>query len=209
MTYTELKQAIQDYTANYESSFVGHIDQFIQMTEKRIVQEAKLPLEQNSTVLATVTGQSTIDISSLTTYMSVDSLAVNVGGAYTYLDNKEEEYLRVAFPNINALGKPRIYCVYDTKTLKLAPTPDQVYGIELRYLSYPTSIVTAGTTWLGTQFEFAMLYGALRDAAIYLKEEPDVVAMYENKYTEAMTEIVRFGNTRAGVDSYRTRTDQK
>ena len=62
------------------------------------------------------------------------------------------------------------------------------------------------TTWLSTNYEFALLYGALRDAAIYLKEEADVVAMYEGKFTEAMVEIKQFGEQRASVDTYRTRS---
>jgi hypothetical protein len=207
MNYADLKTAIQDTTANYETTFVSHIDQFITMTEKRIIQEAQLPLEQNSATLVATIGSTNLDITALTTYMSVDSLALNIGGVYKYLDNKEEEYLRAAFPDITATGRPRLYCVYDTKTLKLAPTPDQAYSIELRYLSYPTGLVASPTgTWLSTNFEFALLYGALRDAAIYLKEEPDVVAMYENKYTEALNEVKLFGTARASVDSYRSRS---
>lgn len=206
MTYTELKQAIQDYTSNNEASFVAHIDQFITMTEKRIIQEARLPLEQNSATLTCTPGSTNISIAALSTFMSVDSIAVNTSGTYAFLDSKEEEYLRMAFPNINTLGKPRLYCMYDTNTIKLAPTPDQSYVLELRYLSYPTGLVTTGTTtWMSINFEFALLYGALRDAAVYLKEEPDVVAMYENKYTEALNKIKAFGDLRASFDSYRTR----
>lgn len=207
MTYTELKQAIQDYTANNEVSFVAHIDQFIVMTEKRIIQEAELPLEQSSATLTLVPGTNTIDMSTVAGYIAVDSMAVTVAGAYSYLDNKEEEYLRTAFPDPSVQGKPRLYNVYDQKTLKIAPTPDLAYPLELRYVSYPTSVtvISGGVTWLSTNFEFALLYGSLRDAAIYLKEEPDVVAMYENKYSEAMNEIVKFGENKASVDSYRKR----
>ena len=207
MTYTELYQAIQDYTANTETSFVSHIDQFIVMAEKRIFNEAKLPVEQSAITLALTPGSSLIDVSAVNGYIAVDSIAVTVGGAYAYLDNKEEEYLRVAYPNPATVGKPRLYNVYDNKTLKVAPTPDIAYAVELRYASYPPSItVGKTTTWLSTNYEFALLYGALRDAAIYLKEEPDVVAMYENKYTEAMNEVIEFGKKRAGLDGYRTRS---
>lgn len=208
MTYTELKQAIQDFASNYETSFVGHIDQFIQMTEKRIVNDAKLPLEQSAATLATTVGVATINVGTVTGYLAVESIAVTVGGAYSYLDNKEEEYLRSAFPNPSALGKPRLYTVYDHQTLKVAPTPDAIYPVELRYTSYPASIVTTATSWLGTNYEFALLYGAMRDAAVYLKEEPDVIAMYEGKYNEAMGQVKAFAEDRASVDSYRTRGQQ-
>ncbi len=207
MTYTELKQAIQDFATNYETSFVSHIDQFIVMTEKRIITEASLPVEQSSATLTLVPGNNVIDVSSVAGYIAVDSIAVTVSGAYAYLDNKEEEYMRVAFPNPTVTGKPRLYNVYDNKTLKVAPTPDLAYSVELRYSSYPGSITVAsdGKSWLGTNFEFALLYGSMRDAAIYLKEEADVVAMYESKYTEAMNEIIKFGDKKASLDGYRKR----
>lgn len=206
MTYTELKQAIQDYASNNETSFVAHIDEFIVMTEKRIVQDARLPLEQSSTVLTLTPSTPDLSLTALTDFTSVDSVAINVAGVYTYLDNKDEEYMRMAFPNITATGKPRLYCVHDQAALQFAPTPDIAYSVELRYLSYPTSLtVTGTTTWLSLNYEFALLYGALRDAAVYLKEEADVVAMYESKYAEALGQITTFGSKRASVDRYRTR----
>jgi hypothetical protein len=205
MTYTELKQAIQDFASNYETSFVSHIDQFIKTTEHRIIADAQLPLEQNATTLSTAIGVSSIDVSGVTGYLSVDSIAVTVAGEYRYLYNKDEEYMREAFPLPSATGVPRLYNVYDDKTLKLAPTPNAVYPLELRYYSYPTSIVSASTSWLGTNFDQALLYGALRDAAVYLKEEADVVAMYEAKYQEGLAQVKAFGDKRGSLDSYRTR----
>lgn len=205
MTYTELKQALQDYASNNETSFVAHINEFIDMTEKRIIQDANLPLQQNSTQIITSVGSPILDVASVSGYLAVDSLAVNVAGAYTYLDNKEEEYMRMAYPNPSTTGKPRLYNVYDHQTLKLAPTPDIAYTIELRYFSYPTSIVVSGTSWIGTNFPQALLYGAMRDVAVYLKEEPDIVAMYEAKYAEALGQVKGFADKRSHVDSYRAR----
>jgi hypothetical protein len=205
MTYTELKQALQDYASNNETSFVAHINDFIDMTEKRIIQDANLPLQQNSTQLTANVNSPLLDVSAVAGYLSVDSLAINVAGAYTYLDNKEEEYMRMAYPNPNTTGKPRLYNVYDHQTLKLAPTPDIAYLLELRYFSYPTSIVLSGTSWIGTNFPQALLYGAMRDVAVYLKEEPDIVAMHETKYAEAMSQVKGFADKRAHVDSYRAR----
>lgn len=206
MTYTELKQALQDFASNYETSFVAHIDEFIRMTEHRIINDANLPLQQNSTQIVATINSPTLDMSPVAGYLSVDSLAVNVAGAYSYLDNKEEEYMRAAYPNPSVTGKPRLYNVYDHQTLKLAPTPDSAYTLELRYYSYPTSIVVSQSSWLGNNFSQALLYGAMRDVAVYLKEEPDVVAMYETKYAEALGQVQGFADRRASVDSYRKRS---
>jgi hypothetical protein len=206
MTYTELKLALQNYASNYETSFVAHIDEFIKMTEHRIINDANLPLQQNSTQITAIINSPTLDVSLVAGYLSVDSLAVNVAGAYTYLDNKEEEYMRMAYPSPAVVGKPRLYNVYDHQTIKLAPTPDIAYTLELRYYSYPTSIVVSSTSWLGTNFSQALLYGAMRDVAVYLKEEPDIVAMYEAKYAEALGQVQGFADKRASVDSYRKRS---
>ena len=48
--------------------------------------------------------------------------------------------------------------------------------MELHYGYYPQSIVTAGTTWLGDEFDSALLNGALIEAIRFMKGEPDIVA---------------------------------
>lgn len=205
MTYVELKQLLMDFPSNNEASFEAHIPEFVRATEQRMMQDAKLPLQQLSAQVLTIPGDPSVSLSAVTGYLSVDSLHVVVDGAYRPLDNKDEEYLRAAFPNPAVTGTPRLYCVDDETTLKLAPTPAVEQTLELRYYAHPPSIVDVGTTWLGTHFPFALQYGALRDVAVYLKEEPDVVAMYEGKYAEALTQLNTFAARRAFVDAYRTR----
>ena len=211
MTYLELKQAVQDYTANTEPSFVASIDAFINAAETRIAQEAELPVQQSATALGLTPGVYVYDLSTVPGYIAIDSVALSTGGiegadsTLTYLDNKDEEYLRTAFPDPTFLGTPRMYNVYDHRTLKLAPTPDTSMMLVLRYYSYPTSIIVSGTSWLGATFPQALLYGSLRDAAKYLKEEADVVAMYEAGYQEALAEIKAFSDKRAVLDQYRKR----
>lgn len=211
MDYTTLLTNVQATVQNYEPTFVATIPQMVRTVENRVFSdpELELPVEQSSADLATVSGTETLSLSSLTRYLSVDSVALQVTGVgYVYLDAKEEELLRAAFPDTTVLGRPRLYAVYDTSTIKLAPTPDAVYTVHLRYFSIPTSIVDSGTgrTWLGDNFDEVLFYGVLREAAIFMKEEADVLAMYEGKYKEAYDRLVNFSRNKAKTDAYRTRS---
>jgi hypothetical protein len=82
--------------------------------------------------------------------------------------------------------------------------PDQSYVVELHYFFYPESIVTAGTTWLGDNFDTALLYGALREAIIYQKGEQDLIAQYEQKYMESMSLLKNLGDGKERSDAYRS-----
>ena len=66
------------------------------------------------------------------------------------------------------------------------------------------SIVTAGTSWLGDNFDSALLYGALIEAYIFMKGEQDINAEYQKRYTEAMGMLKQLGEGKNRQDMYRT-----
>ncbi len=74
----------------------------------------------------------------------------------------------------------------------------------MHYYYYPQSIVTAGTSWLGDNFETVLLYGCLREAYIYQKGESDVAAYYENKYLESLNLLKQLGDGKDRRDAYRS-----
>jgi hypothetical protein len=86
----------------------------------------------------------------------------------------------------------------------LGPTPAANYPVELHYFFYPESIVTAGTTWLGDNFDTVLFYGALREAAVFQRQEPDIVANYEQKYMEGMSLLKQLGDGKERQDAYRS-----
>ncbi|MAT87305.1 MAG: hypothetical protein CL532_01975, partial [Aestuariivita sp.] len=69
---------------------------------------------------------------------------------------------------------------------------------------YPASIVTAGTTWLGEEFDSALLNGALVQALRFQKGEPDTVALYEKMYVQAVALLRNLGSGRLETDTYRS-----
>ena len=135
----------------------------------------------------------------------VYSLAVIDGaGDYHYLLNKDVSFMREAYPLPTATGLPVHYGIFGQTTFILGPTPDAAYQSEIHFAEYPGSIVTAGTTWLGTEFDSALLNGALVEAIRFQKGEPDMVALYEKLYTQSMLLLRNLGAGRLETDTYRS-----
>lgn len=219
MTYTELVAAIQSYTENYEQEFVSYIPTFIRQTETRVYNTVQIPaLRRNQTGTLTASNKY---LSAPGDFLSVYSMAViqNYGlsnETYTYLLDKDVNYIREAYPSSNDTGLPAYYAIFgpsvssnvvsDELTFILGPTPDANYKVELHYYYYPESITTAadGRTWLGDNFDPILLYGSLREAYLYMKGEQDLIANVEAKYAEAMGQLKRLGDGLERQDAYRS-----
>ena len=212
MNYTSLKQAIIDYCSNTESSFIANIPTFVQQAEQRIFNSVQFPsLRRN------VTGSTTANNKYLacpTDFLSAYSMAVIDGtGAYTYLLNKDVNYIREAYPTPTDTGLPKHYALFGPRsndpnelTFILGPTPDSAYSVELHYFYYPESIsvATSGTSWLGDNLDSVLLYGSLVEAYTYMKGEQDMMALYDGKYKEALAQAKRLGDGMERQDAYRS-----
>jgi hypothetical protein len=204
VTYTSLVQLIQNYTENTESSFVSYIPTFVQLAEQRIYNAVQIPALRKNQL-----GTATINIKYLTLpsdWLATFSLSVidPSTSVQEYLLNKDVEYIREAFPYPASSGKPTHYAQFDVNSLILGPTPDQSYQVELHYYYYPESIVTAETSWLGTNFDTVLIYGTLREAYIYMKGDQDLANMYEAKYQEALEMLKVLGEGKDRRDAYRS-----
>ena len=203
MNYAQLTSLIQEYCQSTETSFVANIPNFVQYAEERIYNTVQLPaLRQNSTASTTLGNQyMALPSDWLATY----SLAVADGsGDYQFLLNKDVNFIRQSYPSASSTGLPQYYAIWDDNTMLLGPTPDAAYTLELHYYYYPPSIVDAGTSWVGDNFENVLLYGALREAYTYLKGEADIIAEYDKKYMEGMAQLKRLGDGMERQDAYRS-----
>jgi len=218
MTYTELVAAITEYTENYEQTFVDNIPVFLRQTETRVYNTVQVPaLRANKTGILTSGNKY---LSAPGDFLAVYSLAVieNYGTAdevYHYLLNKDVNYIREAYPTPADTGLPQYYAIFgpsvssnvvtDELTFILGPTPNAGYYAELHYYYYPESITTAadGRTWLGDNYDPVLLYGALREAYLFMKGEQDVMAAYQQSYDNALRRLVTLGEGRLKRDSYR------
>jgi hypothetical protein len=210
MNYTQLKQAIQDYAETFEQVFVDNIPNFVQLAEERIYNAVDLPsLRKN--VLGTLSANNKY-LSMPGDFLSVFSLAViDNTGEYQYLLNKDVNFIRQAYPSPTDTGIPQYYAIFGPNSnapnelsIILGPTPDYPYAVEFHYFYYPESIVTAGTSWVGDNFEAALLYGALREAVIFQKGEQDMVAYYEKMYMESLGLLKELGDGKLRRDAYRS-----
>ena len=203
MTYTELVAAIESYTENSYST--ADVNTFIQNAEQRIYNTAQLPdLRKNVTGTMT-SGNKYFSLPS--DWLSTFSIAVvNADNEYTYMLNKDVNFIRESFPDTDAAyyGVPQYYAIFDDTSMILGPTPDDNYESELHYYYYPESIVTAGTSWLGNNFDTALLYGSLLEAAAFMLSEPDTIANYTARYQEAMGLLTNLGEGKNRRDAYRS-----
>jgi hypothetical protein len=161
----------------------------------------------SGTTVTAVDG-STVTLSEDLTTFTTGSLTFQ--GDYLYLLNKDVNYIREFFPNPKYTGKPKVYALFgpqssfpDELSFIVGPTPDTTYTAELHYFFYPESIVDAGTSWLGDNFSPVLLYGSLREAYLFMKGEPDMIANIEQKYQEALQQAKRLGDGLERGDAYR------
>jgi hypothetical protein len=212
VNYTQLVAEIQAYTQNYETDFVANIPTFVEQAETRVYNTVQIPALRKNVTGVTTDGNKYLSCPS--DFLSVFSMAVIDGSSnYEYLLNKDVNFLRAAYPNPNTEGLPKYYALFgptvtnstitDELSFILAPTPDAAYDVELHYYYYPESIVTAGTSWLGDNYDPVLLYGSLVEAYIFMKGEADMMAVYEKKYQDALMQLNRLGTGLERGDAYR------
>ena len=201
MNYTELKTNIQDIC---EQTFTDEqLAMFTEQAEQGIYNSVQIPaLRKNQTGNLTNGNKYLVYPAD---FLYPFSLAViDAAGDYTYLLNKDVNFVREAYPNPTSTGIPVHYGLFDDTAFIIGPTPDASYGVELHYGYYPQSIVTAGTTWLGDEFDSALLNGALIQAIRFMKGDQDMVQLYNKMYVDAMALLKNLGDGKMREDMYRS-----
>jgi len=203
VAYTDLVASIQEYTQNSETTFVAEIPNFVKQTEDRIQHLVQLPVFRKSST-GTMTASNRF-LSSPTDFVSMYSLAVlNGSSEYSFLLNKDVDFIREAFDTTATTALPRFYALWDEDTFLLGPTPDSGYTAQLNYFYKPETIVTAENTWLGDEVPSALLYGCLVEAYTYMKGEQDLLAQYDTRFKEALVKLKELGDGKNRMDNYRS-----
>jgi hypothetical protein len=205
-TYAQLKQAIQDYTENDESSFVTNIPIFIRSAEERILKSVQLSLfRKNATASCAITNKY---LACPSDFLAPFSLSLETsGGEKTFIEFKDVSFIQTYTPNSATLGFPKYYAQFDVDNFILGPTPDDTYTAELHYFYRPASITAGadgGTTWLSNNAELSLLYGSLVEAYIYMKGDQDMMAYYDKRFMESLSGLKMLGEAKETTDEYRT-----
>ena len=204
MTYGELKQAIQDYTENDETTFVNNIPLFIRLTEERILKNVQLNLFQKNQ-FGNMTSSNEY-LAAPSDFLAPFSLSIDVDGDKEFLLFKDLDFVQSYSPDATVTGQPKYYAQFDKDNFIIGPTPDANYTVDIHYLYRPTSLTAgsdSGTTWLSENAEITLLYGALIEAYTFMKGQPDLMAMYNQRFVEGVMRLKNLGEAQETNDEYR------
>lgn len=204
MDYAELVQAVEDYTANNDATFVANIPNFVRAAEKRIYNAVNLPA-MSFYSYADLTPSNRFLTMPLD-FVDVQQLAlapVGGSGAQQFLLQKEVTFIRECWPDPAVTGMPKVYGVLDPTTLMLGPTPDASYRAEMQYTAYPESIVTASTTWVGDLQDNTLLYGVLVEAYTFMKGDEDMLKQYASLFADGVGALKKYADVDIQTSFYR------
>lgn len=215
MTLTELKTLIQNFCESTETTFTSTLDDIIKNAEDRIFELVQSDFFRKNVQGTLTTGSRFLTCP--TDFLSSFSLAViDSNNDYEFLLKKHSSFMQeysVDISDTSLRGKPLYYADFDKElssasnngsTIIVAPVPDQAYSVELHYLYKPNSLVTDTTgTWLSTNARNALLYASLVEAYTFLKGEPDLMALYENRFQQEILRLKNRAEARGRRDEYR------
>jgi hypothetical protein len=209
VNYTQLKAAVEDSVENTFSD--TDFATLTRLAEDKIYNSVQLPaLRKNVTGDLSAGNQY---LAAPNDFLSVYSMAVfpAAGGEYTFLLNKDVNFIRESYPNPSVTGVPRYYALFGPVynlptelTFILGPTPVAGYKAELHYFYYPESIATAGTSWIGDNFESVLFNAVMVEAGRFMKEEADIMTMYQNQFNESFLLLKNLGDGKNRMDAYRS-----
>lgn len=214
MNYTELKVAVEDSVENTFSA--TDFATLTRLAEQKIYNSVQLPaLRKNMTGVLSAGNQY---LAAPNDFLSVYSLAIfpTGGGEYTFLIDKDVNFIRESFPNPATTGVPKYYALFGPVynlptelTFILGPTPTAGYTAELHYFFYPVSMsdVVAnptGTSWIGDNFESVIFNAIMVEAARFMKAEQDIVQLYTAQFNDSILLLKNLGDGKNRMDAYRS-----
>ena len=202
-TLTTLKQSIQDWTENDETTFVNELDFFIKNAEERIFKLVDLDYFRKN-VTGTMTASNKF-LQKPSDYLATYSLSYVKDSSNVFLLQKDVNFIQEYTANPATTGSPIYYASFDVDNYIVAPTPDLSYAVELHYYYRPASLTTddSGSTWISTSAPDALLYACLVEAYTFMKGEADVLQLYNSRFGEAIQRLKGYAEGQENIDSYR------
>lgn len=205
-TYAQLKQALKDFLETTETTFESNLPLFIRMSEERILKSVQLNLFRKNASGTLTSGNKYLACP--TDFLAPFSLSYTDGqGDKSFMLLKDVSFIQEYWPDATDTDPPKYYAQFDNENLIVGPTPDSSYSVELHYFYRPASLTAgaeSGTTWLSVNAELTLFYGALLEAYIFLKGDPDLMATYDKRFQESLIGLKLLGEAKQVTDEYRT-----
>jgi hypothetical protein len=199
MNYIGLRACVQNYSQDFESTFVENIDTFIRLAESRVLLRVRLPRFRKDVTANVVAANNLLALP--TDFLAPDSFSVVAVDGLHILLNKDPEFIDECYPDSTFLDVPRFYAYLNETSFKLGPTPDQSYPAHMGYFYQPPSIVDSGTSWLGDHFSHALVTGSLVEAAVYMKAEDNLWQRFDNAFEKDLAMDKEYAKGRTKKDT--------
>ncbi len=194
--YTTLQAAVVEYLARDQDTFlVARVPSFIQMSEAKFNRTVfTRQMEARSTTTTDTSTDEPEFISLPTDFQSMRRIRLSGVTGKPILSFKTttqlDEY-RLAIGNV--ASQPRYFSIFGSE-LELAPTPDADYALEMIYRANVPALASAasGANWLLTLAPDLYLYGALMEAAPYLKNDARL-GVWGSGFKQALDDLNELG----------------
>ena len=188
MTYATLTQDLKDWMENDGTEFSNETDNFIGLTEQRIVRDID-PL------IFTKSAFSSFNVNDRFVTKPTDALVIrhllylDSDNKRYFLEKRTDEYIYDYWPTASTTGTPKYWANYSDTAILVAPTPSAALNIEMTYARRLTELSSSNTTnWLTENAQDLILYGALMEACTFSKNREDL-AIYTQRYQSAVETI--------------------
>ena len=144
-TFTTLREAVQNYTQNNETSFIANMGIFVELAEERILKSIQLNVFKKNAAGAMTSSNQYLSIPS--DFLAPFSLSITTSTAdvensntFEFLLFKDLDFVESYSPNPATTGVPQYYAQFDVDNFLIGPTPNASYVSTLSYFYRPASL---------------------------------------------------------------------
>lgn len=190
VTFNSLVEEIRNYVEREDPNTVDRIPFFINTAIQMVARESKTIGFQVYSGGTFQPGESTIPKPARWR----TSVAFNFGtgedfNSYNPILLRAYEYVRMYNPDATQTGAPKFYADQGPYNIVIAPTPDAPYPYIYVYQELPVPLSEdQQTNWLTNYAPDVLLFGSLRQAALYLKNNEDMTR-FEKGYMESLNSL--------------------
>ena len=203
ISYTNFLTQVRDYT-EVDSNVLTDtlIDQFITNIELDVAGKVDYDDLRKYSTASFVSGQRYLSMPS--DLIILRSIQTIISGDRRFLEKRDVSFIS-EYNNEGATGVPLYYANWDENNIVVAPTPNAATAageVQINYIIYPPHFTSSNTTYLSTNQQQLLLFGALTECFSYLKGPADMYKLYSDKYNEQMQQFALQQMGRRRRDEY-------